>query len=161
MIAFGRLLIVLAVLVVAGCGFQLREARPLGKALTHVRIESGDPFSMLPQALTRALYARGARVEGGEGASVLKITKDEALTEPLTIGEAARVQEYRVTLRVEFELLDAAGKSLLPTTRIERRRDYRFDETQALGASAEDERVREELRREQVYAVLRALEAVE
>ncbi|MBK8285011.1 MAG: hypothetical protein IPK97_09000 [Ahniella sp.] len=158
---FGRGLMAMLVLTIAACGFQLREARPLGKALGHVRIESADPFSMLPQALTRALYERGAKVASGEGASVLKIIKDEALTEPLTIGEAARVQEYRVTLRIEFELRDASGKELLPITRIERRRDYRFDETQALGASAEDERVREELRREQVYAVLRALEAVE
>lgn len=154
-----RFLIVMIFLSLSACGFALREARPLSDKLATVRIESADPFSSLPQSLTRALHERGAKV-GGDGAAVLKITRDEALTEPLTIGEAARVQEYRVTLRVDFELRDAAGLELMPSTTIERKRDYRFDLTQALGASAEDERVREELRREQVYAVVRALEAV-
>jgi len=154
-----RSVLVILVLSLSACGFALREARPLSDKLANVRIESADPFSSLPQSLTRALHERGATV-GGDGAAVLKITRDEALTEPLTIGEAARVQEYRVTLRVVFELHDAAGAELMPSTTIERKRDYRFDLTQALGASAEDERVREELRREQVYAVVRALEAV-
>lgn len=148
------------VLALAACGFHLREARPLSAKLARVQIEAVDPFSTLPLALTRALRERGAEVGAGEGATVLKITRDEATTEPLTIGDAARVQEYRVLLRLSFELRDADGNLLLDSTTIERQRDYRFDETQALGASSEDERVREELRREQIYALLRALEAV-
>lgn len=147
------------VLALTACGFALREARPLAPALAQIRIESADPFSSLPQALTRALHGRGATL-GGDNAAVLRILRDEAVTEPLTIGEAARVQEYRVTLRVAISVTDAGGKVLLPETTIERRRDYRFDAAQALGASAEDERIRDELRREQVHAVLRALEAI-
>lgn len=154
-----RAIVLGSALALSACGFSLRESRPLAPALAEVRIESADPFSSLPQALTRALHGRGAKVNG-DGAAVLRILRDEALTEPLTIGEAARVQEYRVTLRVAITVVDAAGKVLLPETTIERRRDYRFDAAQALGASAEDERIREELRREQVYAVLRALEAI-
>lgn len=155
-----RFALLVTALTLASCGFHLREAKPLSNTLSRVQIEASDPFSTVPLALARALRERGAAVGAGEGASVLKITRDEAVTEPLTIGGQARVQEYRVILRISFELRDAEGKVLLENTTIERQRDYRFDETQALGASSEDERVRDELRREQIYALLRALEAV-
>lgn len=156
-----RTLALAILLALSACGFHLRESKALSDKLALVRIESADPFSMLPQALARALADRGSKVAAEQSASVLKILRDEAVTEPLTIGEAARVQEYRVVLRVEFELRAADGGVLLEKTQIERKRDYRFDETQALGAAAEDERVRDELRREQVYALMRVLETVD
>ena len=57
-------------------------------------------------------------------------------------------------------VVDADGKVLLPREAIERRRDYRFDETQALGAAAEDELARKELRRDTLAALLRRIEAL-
>ena len=49
---------------------------------------------------------------------------------------------------------------ILPRTTVERSREYRFDETQALGAAAEDELARRELRREVLQALLRSLESL-
>jgi LPS-assembly lipoprotein len=92
--------------------------------------------------------------------AVLRIHADALNTVPLSVSGTARVQEYQVVHRVEFEVLAADGAVLVARNVIERRRDYRFDETQALGAAAEDELARKELRRDTLAALLRRIEAI-
>ncbi|PIV36353.1 MAG: hypothetical protein COS34_01560 [Lysobacterales bacterium CG02_land_8_20_14_3_00_62_12] len=156
-IALGWLLVLLA-----GCGFKPREAVELNPILNPLRIESVDAFSTLPQEIGRALLRSGIRLVDADEtpASVLRVLADTQATTPLTFSGAARVQEYLVVHRVTFEVLDQHGKPILGSTVVERKRDYRFDESQALGAAAEDELARKELRREMVQALLLRLQAI-
>ncbi|MGD9582489.1 MAG: LPS assembly lipoprotein LptE [Lysobacterales bacterium] len=162
MIAIFRSSLAVLFLLCAGCGFQLRESVALNPLVKRLRIESVDQFSVLPQELGRALLRSGVELVEADDtdSSVLRILSDSQITQPLTFSGAARVQEFLVVHRVEIEVLDAAGKPLLAKTLIERERDYRFDETLALGAAAEDELARNELRRDMVQAILRRIEAV-
>lgn len=155
--------VICSLLVLLGaCGFKPRQAVDLDAALNPLRIESVDAFSPLPQELGRALLRSGIQLVESDGtsSSVLRVLADTQATTPLTFSGAARVQEYLVVHRVEFEVLDQHGKPILERAVVERKRDYRFDETQALGAAAEDELARKELRREMVQAVLLRLQAI-
>ena len=152
----------LASLLLSACGFHLREQIVLPAPLQRVSLEFADPLTPLRRDLAAALKRAGAEVvaTGTEGVGVIRVPVDTMLTEPLTVSDAARVQEYIVRYRVELEILDAAGKVLLPRGTIELTRDYSFDETQALGAAAEDELLREELQREMVQQILRRIQAI-
>jgi LPS-assembly lipoprotein len=156
------MLLCVSLLFMAGCGFHLRDSVTLPAALQTLRIESVDSLSPLPQELGRALLRQGVQLVDSEEAkvSVLRILADQQATVPLSYSGAARIQEYQVVHRVEFEVLDAEGKVMAPRSALERRREYRFDETQALGAAAEDELARKELRREMLQALLRRLESI-
>lgn len=157
-----RALPLVLMLCLSACGFQLREQAALPDALREVRVEVADPFSPIGQELGRALQRAGATLheDAADKVAVLRIHVDALSTAPLSVSGTARVQEYQVVHRVEFEVVDAAGKVLLPREPLERRRDYRFDETQALGAAAEDELARKELRRDTLAALLRRIEAI-
>lgn len=156
-----RVVLVLLAAMVAGCGFRLREEVALPEALARVRIDSPDPYGALERDLAAALERAGADVvEDPAGVAVLRIPVDAMATEPLSVSEAARVQEYLVRYRVELEAVDAENAVLLPLAPIELTRDYSFDETQALGAAAEEELLRKELRREMVQQVLRRIERI-
>ena len=156
---FARVVLMLAVAALAGCGFRLREEVALPDALARVRIDSPDPYGALERDLAAAIARAGATVvDDADGVAVVRIPVDAMATEPLSVSEAARVQEYLVRYRVELEVLDASNEVLLPLAPIELTRDYSFDETQALGAAAEEELLRKELRREMVQQVLRRLE---
>ena len=152
----------LCALLLSACGFQLREQIVLPAALQRIALEFSDPFTPLRRDLASALERAGAEIvaPGTAGVGVLRVPVESMLTEPLTVSEAARVQEYIVRHRVEVEIVDAAGKVLLPRATIELTRDYSFDETQALGAAAEDELLRKELQREMVQQVLRRIETL-
>lgn len=157
-----QLIVLLLAATLSACGFHLRESATLPASLQTLRIESVDTLSPLPQELGRALLRQGVTLVEADGAksSVLRILIDSQATLPLSFSGAARVQEYQVVHRVEFELLDSEGGVIAARSTIERKREYRFDETQALGAAAEDELARKELRREVVQALLRSLEAL-
>lgn len=157
-----RAFLLLTITLLAGCGFHLREAAQLPAALRDLRIEVADPFSPIGQELGRPLLRAGAHLHEDAAAkvAVLRIHADSITTTPLSVSGSARVQEYQVTHRVEFEVLAADGTVLVARNAIERRRDYRFDESQALGAAAEDELARKELRRDTVAALLRRIEAI-
>jgi len=157
-----RAFLLLTITLLAGCGFHLREAAQLPAALQDLRIEVADPFSPIGQELGRPLLRAGAHLHEDAAAkiAVLRIHADSITTTPLSVSGSARVQEYQVTHRVEFEVLAADGTVLVARNAIERRRDYRFDESQALGAAAEDELARKELRRDTVAALLRRIEAI-
>ncbi len=157
-----RITLCLFIAALSACGFHLREAVSLPASLLVLRIESVDTLSPLPQELGRALLRQGVTLVDRDAtkSSVLRILSDSQATLPLSFSGAARVQEYQVIHRVEFEVLDADGKVLAPRSTIERKRDYRFDETQALGAAAEDELARKELRREIVQALMLRLESL-
>jgi LPS-assembly lipoprotein len=147
-----------ASLALAGCGFQLREELQLPQGFDNVRLEVADPASPLARDLAAALKRAGATVRdsGSEGALV-RIALNSLATEPLTVGGNARVQEYVVRYRIELEVLDAGGAVQLARTPVVLERDYSFDETQALGAAAQEQLLREELQREMVQQVLRRI----
>jgi LPS-assembly lipoprotein len=157
-----RAVLTILVLLLAGCGFHLREQAELPAALRELRIEVADPFSPIGAELGRALKRAGANLHADPGAAVavLRIHADALNTLPLSVSGTARVQEYQVVHRIEFEVLAADGSVLVARNAIERRRDYRFDETQALGAAAEDELARKELRRDSLAALLQRIEAI-
>jgi LPS-assembly lipoprotein len=152
-------LLVLLAAATTGCGFQLRDEVALPAALQVLRIDSPDPNSALERELEAALERAGARVvEDAAGVAVVRIPADAMATEPLSVSDAARVQEFLVRYRVELEVVDASNAVLLPLAPIELTRDFSYDETQALGAAAEEEILRKELRREMVQQVLRRIE---
>jgi outer membrane lipopolysaccharide assembly protein LptE/RlpB len=63
----------------------------------------------------------------------------------LTIGDNARVREYRVSHTVRFRLLDAQGQVLLGWQNMRQAREVSFDEQRILAGSREQEYLEKEL----------------
>lgn len=155
-------LIVLLLLVLSGCGFQLRDEIVLPEALQVIRVESVDPYSPVGRDLEVALRRAGARTDVGESAqdaAVLRLTRLRETRTPLTVGSSGRAQEYEVTLSAEFELIDAVGEVVVPRQVVELSRDYTFNTAQAQGSSGEEEVVRAELGRDLIASILRRIDA--
>jgi LPS-assembly lipoprotein len=157
-----RVLLLLALsMAVSACGFELRRDAVLSPALARVHVAAADPASPIARGVRAELGRQGATlVAEATGVAVVRIVVDQVTQEALTISRAARVQEFVVRHRVEFEVVDAAGGVLLPLTTIEYSRDFVFDEVQALGAQAQGELLRRELVRDVERAVLERLARV-
>ena len=147
--------------VLGACGFKLREQVSLPPNLATLRIEGGDPFATLQRDLDQALRRAGATIveSPGEGVAVLRIVASGIDRLPLSVGDTGRVAEFLLRYTVDFELIDAAGKIVLPRQKIEMDRDYTFDTEQALGTPGEEELVRAELERDMVQTLLRRIDA--
>jgi LPS-assembly lipoprotein len=156
-----RLCALLLPLTLAACGFALRGEATLPAGLARATLEPSDAFSPMVRDLEAALRRAGFErlPTGTAGAARIRIPVEDLRTEVLTVGGTARVAEYVVRYRVEVEALAADGTVLLPRATIELEREFSFDETQALGAQAEQDLIRRELQREMVLQVLRRIEA--
>jgi LPS-assembly lipoprotein len=62
---------------------------------------------------------------------------------------------------IELQINDAAGKVVLPKQVIEQSRVFTFDQTQAIGTSAEQDEIKKEMERDMVQVVLRKIESAE
>ena len=160
--SIARALLFLALASVAGCGFHLRGEAELPAAAKAITIVAADPLSPLKRDLEAALRRSGTIVKetGGEGVATLKLPVMKLATEPVSVSKNARVKEFRVKYDVEVELDAPDGTVLLERTAIELTREYSYDETQALGAQAEEELIKKEMERDMVQQVLRRLESV-
>jgi LPS-assembly lipoprotein len=97
-------------------------------------------------------------VESGTAAAVLEVPVNQVVTDVLTIGDNARVREYRITHQVQFRLIDASGKELVPMQSLRQSREVSFDEQEILGASREQEYLQQDLANSLARLILRRLE---
>jgi len=156
-----RMSLMLLCLLLAACGFQLREDVRLPDNLKTLRLAQVDPYSPIGRDLQAALERAGASIvdDPAVPASVLRIDKLAERRSPLTVDAAGRAQEFEIVLSAEISLVDAQGVIVMPAQTLELRRDYLFDTAQAQGSSNEEELMREELQRELVQAILRRIDS--
>jgi len=155
-------LLLLACLVAAlsACGFRPRAELALADDIGPVKVVTADPYSPMAQGLSVALERAGAQpaVEGQPSAT-LRVRGESLRTRPLSVDATARVREYETIYRLQFDLRDAQGKTLVPNQTLELRREYTYDATAQIGSPAEQELIQEELRRDMQAAILRRLGA--
>jgi len=154
---------VLAVAVLAGCGFQLRgsndqynmafksiwlsfnESSPLGTELKR-NLRAGDTVRVLNDASkAEALF------------DVLSETRGKAI---LSLNSLGRVREYSLSYTLVFQVRDANNRQLLPPTEITLRRNIAFDESQVLAKESEEALLYRDMQTDLVQQILRRLVAI-
>ena len=149
-----------AVVALTACGFHLRQSVALPSAMQRIHLTvNGAPD--LQRNLARALESSGVTLEddGGPGIAELKVPVAGFSTQALSISGYARVTEYTVRDQVQFEVTDAAGRTLIPLQRIDMSRNYSYDATNTIGNTAQVEEIQRSLNDDMVQAILFRLQA--
>ena len=158
-----KLIIPVLALMLAGCGFHLRNALTLPDDLGPVRVVSPDPYSplaeSLAQALTRAGAAAPADPTATEGVATLEIMSERWGDLPISLDQLGRAQEFSLRYATVFVLRDGHGKDVVLQQVIELSRDYVAPATDSRGKASERELLAKELRRDMAAAILRRIDA--
>ena len=152
-------LVILLLICVSACGFQLRSDAASAEKLGTTRLSVVDEFSPFARQLKRSLQRSGVELieVPDRDAGLIDVSVNRVKREILTIGDTARVREYRVSHDVEFRVLNASGEEILPLQVLQQSRDLSFDEGELLAATREEEFIREELSRNLVRLVVQRL----
>jgi LPS-assembly lipoprotein len=154
-------LIVLVVALLAACGFHPRAQLSFPATVGPISVQTAEPYSPLGLELATALERAGAVAPAeGSPSTVLKVTAETWHTAPLSVDQFARVREYITRYKVDFALVDPAGKLLIEPQSIELSREYTYDINASAGSPAEQELIQRELRRDMEAAILRRLDVV-
>ncbi len=133
-------------MVCAACGFQLREDSELPPEMAHTRMVIDDEYSTLARRVRVLLTQSGVTFSDKKNATaILEIPTNRVVTEVLTVGDNARVREYRVTYTVKFRVTDTQGHEIIPIQTMRQSREISFDEQKILAASREQEYLKEDL----------------
>ncbi len=153
-----HLLVYLAALLLAACGFHLQTRADLPPEMERTRMEIDSPHSEFARRLESYLEQNGVQVVIGLGdAAVLEVPLNRMRKEIQSIDDQARVQEFLIRHTVQFRLLDKEGTELIPLQTFEQSRVYSFNKQDILAVEREDEFLRNELSDSLARMVVRRL----
>jgi LPS-assembly lipoprotein len=149
-------------LLLAGCGFQLRQAPHFAFSSIYI---AGAPASALGSELRRTIASGGnvrvvdeARIASAD--VVLDLVGDQREKVVVGLNASGQVREFQLRTRVKFKLRTPQGKELIPETELLQQRDISFNESAALAKEAEENLLYRDMQSDIVQQLMRRLAAV-
>jgi LPS-assembly lipoprotein len=153
-----RALALLALLLPAACGFQLRGAAKLPFETLYVP----NATSGIALDLKRHLQAGSSTrvVDDAKTAqALLQFTGETRSKEILALNAAGRVREYRLLYRVSFRVADSKGGEYLPNSTVTIARAITYDDAVALAKETEEQLIFRDMQSDMVQQILRRIAA--
>lgn len=154
------LALTLPLLLLAGCGFQLRGAYALPYNSLYLSIPD---YSELGAGLKRAIRASGSTqlAERAELADATFLPTLEARDKViLSLSGTGRVREVRLRYRYGYRVIDGKGRDLAPAGEIELNRDMTYDDSNVLSKEQEESLLWRDMQNDMVQQLMRRLVAV-
>ena len=149
-----------AVPLLAACGFELRQTQPL--PMRSIALVGFAPTSPLGLALKQELERAGVvlRDKPGEAEAVFDSLNDAREKSVAASTAAGQVREVTLRVRLRFRVATPAGKLLLPPSDLLLTRDMSYNETAALAKQQEELLLYRAMEDDIVAQVLRRLASV-
>lgn len=170
--------------LLAGCGFQLRQAPDFA---FDVLVMNASPSSPLAAELSRSLASNGrvkvlpasamaaataaaaappasASASAPAAAAQNQVIFDlpQELREKIVVGlnSSGQVREFQLRSRIRFRLRTPQGKELIPETELLQQRDITFNEAAVLAKEAEESLLYRDMQTDLVQQLMRRLAAI-
>ena len=155
---FVTLGLVLALVALAGCGFQLR-GWDLKSSVESIHV-AARPGVALATPLRRALRGAGVRVEPGPAgaAMIVDLLEQRRGRRTVAVTGSARAAEYEVSISVRFAIR-AGARALREPQWLEAARVFAVDRDNIAGTAGEQSLIEAELVNDLVQQIIRALNA--
>jgi LPS-assembly lipoprotein len=149
---------VFALVLQAGCGFQLKGEVSLPADVKSVYVATNDELSPFSVELGRALDASGAvRATSASAAdAVIRVMQDRTGRRVLSVSARNTPQEYQVYYVLGYSI-DRGEQQAVTPQEIEVSRSYSFSESNLLAKDHEEAILREALARDLADLVMRRL----
>jgi LPS-assembly lipoprotein len=149
-------------LLLAACGFQLRQAPNLAFSTLFGNFSES---SSLATELRRGLESTGVRVitdarQIDAAQVILDVFQDQREKTVVGVTSSGLVREFQLRVRFKFRLRDKTGKELIPETELLQQRDFSYTESAALSKEAEEAILYRSMQSDIVQQALRRLSSV-
>jgi LPS-assembly lipoprotein len=150
-------------LLLAGCGFELRQAPHFAFNTIYV---GAAPSSSLGNELKRTIaFSDGVTVIGdaaraGTAQVVLDVLADQREKVVVGLNASGQVREFQLRTRFRFKLRTPQGKELIPETELLQQRDISFNESAVLAKETEENLLYKDMQTDLVQQLMRRLAAL-
>jgi len=156
-----RLLFLLAALLLAGCGFQLRGTADLPFKTIYMPPATQPGVAL---NLRRNIQAgtRTTVVDDPKSAeAVLEFTRESRDKTILSLAANGRVREFELQYSVSFRVHDNKGGDFVPASTVLLKRAVTFNDTDILAKEQEDQQIYRSMESDMVQQIMRRLEAAQ
>ena len=153
------LILLAAALLLASCGFHLRGQATLPFNSLYVQAAPTSPFALQLKRAVQSGSATRVTDRPGEAEAVLQIMNELQEKQILSLGTGGRVREFQLRYRVQFRLTDEKNREHIPASEIILKRDYSFNDEQALSKESEEALLYRDMRNDAVQQLVRRLQA--
>lgn len=155
-----RAAVVLLLAGLSGCGFALRGATPLPVDTLYLGVPDNTRFGA---DLRRAIAATSPRTRlvatsTEAQASFVQVSESRRERE-VSLDPNGRVEEYELSIRYVFRVVDARGQLILADTTLTGTRDMPYDDQARLAKSQEADSLFEDIQRSLISRIIRRLTA--
>lgn len=145
--------------VLAGCGFQLRGTGQLPFDTVYIQAAPNSPLALQLKRSIQAGTNTQVTEKAGDAQVVLQILTELREKTILSLSGGGRVSEYLLRYRVSFRLTDRQNLEHIPASEIVLRRDYTYNDDQALAKEGEEAALYQSMQSDAVYQLMRRLQA--
>jgi len=155
------IVVTLQLLLLAGCGFQLRGATTVPAEMSRTYIEATDRHSLFYRYLRDSLQRAGVETVDSpvDASATFSIISDITGQRVLSVSARNVPREFEVFYTVMYSLKTEKEYLLDPRTQT-LIRDYNWDETQVLGKEKEGQLMREAIVEDLIRIILVQLSAL-
>ena len=144
--------------MLSACGFALRGSYTMPYASVYLNAANNTP---LVAELKHQLSASTQLAPNATGAAAkLNIIADRRDKQILSLSGAGRVREYELKLLVSYQVVDAAGTVVIPTTEILLSRIMSFDDSLIIAKQQEEAQLYKDMETDVVSQILRRMVAI-
>jgi len=161
-----RIALIGILLLLAGCGFQLRGQADLPPELAVVYIQSiqgiGMPPGVLSRRLQTVLIGNGVRVvrDPAQATATITILNEGSGRRAVAADRFNVKREYFLAYNAAYQVTLVNGKTLIPAETITANRNLLFDENRVLGFEAAQESLIDSMADDLAWQIIRRLQAV-
>jgi LPS-assembly lipoprotein len=146
--------------LLAGCGFQLRQAPQFAFKSIYI---GGTPSAAFSKELRRTIASSDgvSVVEAPTAAQVvLDVLSEQREKIVVGLNASGQVREFELRIRVRFKLRTPDGKELIPDAEIVRQQDISYNESAALAKESEEQLLYRSMQTDIVQQLMRRMAAV-
>lgn len=148
----------MGLVLLAGCGFQLRGSFDLPPEWEKLQLVTGSPNGELAREVRESAARAGVEwLPRSEANYIVQLGGEQFQRRNRTIGASARASEFELQMRTTLRVLDRDGRELLPETEFDTLRVITNDPNNIAGKAGETELVRREMRQALARQVLQQL----
>lgn len=154
-----RMLLLLCLLSLTACGFQLRGNYPLPFDTLYISLPDTSP---LYAALKRSIESSSkTRIvdDPKDAQATFTVVSDRYLKNILSLSGTGRVREYQLVRQFTFRVHTFDGRDFIPQNEVILRRDLPFSDTAVLSKEAEEQLLQRDMQGDLVQQLMRRLAA--
>lgn len=146
--------ILIMALLISACGYHLRGALDLPKGMKNVYLEGGS--TQLREQFKRAMEISSVQLSSSpENAGIIvKIFDEEDQRRVLSLNSGGIANDFELSYRFDYELLDSKNKVLMPRQPVEIKREYYNDQVAIIAKGNEEAVIRDEMYQQAVRTIV-------